>query len=205
MKIIAGLGNPGTRYNDTRHNIGFAAIDSLCVRWRGDSRFFEVGRQMHKTYESYEFDWYYEEAQVKERIVLVKPLGYMNRSGECLKELVSYASSQFDISGDLIVIHDEVALALGRLKIDKNASSAGHNGVQNIIDQLGTKDFIRLRIGIRPPSDVSEPLEDFVLKKFSNTEREKIMRTLARVGDAIDTIFLYGVERGRALHNVHAD
>jgi len=157
--LIVGLGNPGKKYEKTRHNVGFRVIDEL---------------------ESLDF------ARDKD-IILLKPDTFMNSSGRAIKKALLYSGLK---TQNLIVIHDDIDLLFGNIRVSKDSSSAGHKGVQSIIDTLGTKDFTRIRIGIRPELKVqSQKLKvnttDFVLKNFSKAEEKQLKEI---INNAIEEI-----------------
>jgi PTH1 family peptidyl-tRNA hydrolase len=129
MKLIVGLGNPGKEYVETRHNLGFLIIDQLASKLE-----VELNKQKFN-------GLYY---QTKEYILL-KPQTYMNNSGECISAFINYFQISLD---DLLVIYDDIALPLGKFRYRKQGSDGGHNGVKNIIEKLGKKNFQRLRVGI---------------------------------------------------------
>lgn len=143
MLLIVGLGNPGKKYERTRHNIGSRIIDEL-------------------------------ESLSLENVVLAKPTTFMNESGRAVKKLISKLKCQMS---NLWVIHDDIDLSLGEIKISKNRGSAGHKGVQSIINALGTKNFNRIRIGICPAKGKPAAVEKFVLQNFTKPE-EKILQTV---------------------------
>jgi PTH1 family peptidyl-tRNA hydrolase len=142
MKIlIVGLGNPGKKYEKTRHNIGFRVID-------------ELEKQI------FDFDTF-----------LLKPDNYMNNSGRAIKKYLTHNKIS---PKDLIVIHDDIDLPFETVKVSKDSSSAGHKGVQSIIDTLGTKDFTRIRIGIKPTIERKQETEKFVLENFTKDEEKQL-------------------------------
>ncbi len=151
MKLIIGLGNPGEKYEKTRHNAGFIAIEEL-------------------------------KKDKPSRVVLVKPQTFMNNSGKAVKELVDYYGVK---PQDLWIIHDDIDLSIGEYKISEGQGSAGHKGVQSVIDILGTKGFNRVRIGICPSAGKPKNVEDFVLKKFSKEEIGKLKETLKKIVEEI--------------------
>lgn len=157
MKLIVGLGNPGKKYEKTRHNVGFLTVNYI----RENAGSFLLW-QLKKKLKS-------DVSENKElKILLAKPQTFMNNSGEAAKLLVDYYSIPVT---DLIVIHDDFDLPLGTYKLESGRGSAGHKGVQSIIDAVGTKDFWRLRIGIRPPHLETDIKADaFVLKNFGKEE-----------------------------------
>jgi peptidyl-tRNA hydrolase, PTH1 family len=157
VKIIAGLGNPETKYEQTRHNAGFLAVDYFIK----DREVIECQSKFNaKICEFHE---------AGEKVFLVKPQSYMNRSGEVMREICAFY--KIDVGTDLLVLHDEVDLPFGTIREAFGSGAAGHNGVQNIIDELGTKDFARTRIGVESRA-ADSPIETdvFVLQKFSDEE-----------------------------------
>jgi len=154
-KLIVGLGNPGKEYEKTRHNVGFFLVDRLAEEWGADFR-----RQKFHGY-------YAEHREGDEKILLVKPQTFMNLSGQCVGAWVDFLKIE---GRDLIVVHDELDLPLGRMKAQWSASAAGQKGVASIIQAIGHKDFCRLRVGIgRPPSQGGGA--GHVLAAFQGEER----------------------------------
>lgn len=160
MKLIIGLGNPGEQYKKTRHNLGFAVIDTLARELEIDNWRFEK-----------KFNALISEANIGEKIILAKPQTFMNESGLSVKSLTDYFSPEY-----ILVIHDEMDLPLGEFKLQENRSSAGHKGVQSIIDFLKSQEFNRLRIGINVNSDIET--EAFVLQKFTEEEQKILAKTV---------------------------
>jgi PTH1 family peptidyl-tRNA hydrolase len=195
MKLIIGLGNPGFRYRKTRHNAGFLAVDYAQKNLDGFSKWKNKKNLLAEISENYE-----------QNIILAKPQNYMNKSGEATKLLLARClfperakrvegpradSKPSTGSGDnfksFTVIHDDFDLPLGEFKLEQNRSSAGHRGVQSIIDALGTNEFWRLRIGIRPTNITEQAkAEDYVLKKFTREEKAIIEKIIP---EAIKTLF----------------
>ena len=148
MILIVGLGNPGSKYEATRHNFGFAALDLLV----GVRRSLGEGGWETK----------HDSLFIKlDDIILAKPQVFMNNSGQAVKEIL-----KFYPAAELVVVHDDLDLPLGSIKIQKNVSGAGHNGVQSIIDELGTKDFIRIRLGVDNPTTRNGMPGDECLRKI---------------------------------------
>ena len=181
MKIIFGLGNPGTRYEHTRHNAGSIAIDAFLKGVQTiscESKFKGVVCEVHfhntKTF-------------------FVKPKTYMNNSGEAVLEICKFY--KIDIARDLLVIHDEIDLPLGEIRTTNSSRAAGHNGVQNIIDILGSQDFHRIRIGVEGRANKDQfPTHEYVLQPFSEAEFTLLKQTvLPKVSTAI-TDFISKVE-----------
>lgn len=165
MKIIIGLGNPGQQYHLTRHNIGFVFLDELQKQWNFPEFVFQKKFNAELSREKFQ----------EEDVILVKPRTFMNASGEVVKNLLDFYKL---LPKDILVIHDDLDIPMGSYKIAANSSSAGHNGVQNIIDRLGTHEFQRIRIGIGQAKEEAPvcrvDAHDFVLGKFSEEEMEKI-------------------------------
>lgn len=160
MKLVVGLGNPGKKYEKTRHNVGFMAIDFLQKKLGAPD--FKLNKKCKS------------EISKTDGLILAKPQTFMNNSGEAVAKLLSFYKIEPE---KLTIIHDDLDLELEVARESKNRGSAGHNGVQSIIDALGTKSFARLRIGVgRPPEKI--PPEDFVLQKFEKEEFEKIKKIL---------------------------
>ncbi|MCA9038871.1 MAG: aminoacyl-tRNA hydrolase [Planctomycetaceae bacterium] len=171
MNLIIGLGNPGKKYESTRHNIGFDVIDELARR-------SGVDRVQLK------FDAELIECQINhQKVMLVKPLTYMNLSGRAIRQIVDFYKLEPD---ELFVICDDLNLETGRLRLRGKGTSGGQKGLQNIIDQLGGRsDFARLRIGIgRPSGNLS--VTDYVLKKFTLREQETIEPAILLAADAVE-------------------
>lgn len=158
MKLIVGLGNPGTKYEKTRHNVGFRVLDALAA---------SLGFQFESKKK------FLSEIAKNSEIILAKPQTFMNDSGQTVQKLLAIYKLQLT---DLLVIHDEVDLPLGTIRLSRDASSAGHKGVASVIDVLGTKNFARLRIGVesRSSQDIP-PTDDYVLQNFPPDE-EKILK-----------------------------
>ncbi len=178
MYLIVGLGNPGKQYELTRHNLGFRMLDLLAG-----------GEAWENKYES--------QIIKTDSLILAKPQTYMNNSGTAVKEIL-----KFYPGAELIVIHDELDFPLGTIKIMKNISAAGHNGVQSIIDEIGTKDFIRIRLGIDNPEVRQQiPADAFVLQKFTENEESIVKEILEKTKDAIDLIQRDGLEIAQSKYN----
>lgn len=159
MKIIVGLGNPGAMYERTRHNAGFLALDKF-LEHSGKKT-----ENYHNKFQSQVWDF-----QVNDtKIIVMKPQTFMNNSGQAVREAMRFYKA--DPTGDLIIIHDEIDLPLGRMRLVTDSSAAGHNGVQNIFDQLDTQNITRIRIGIESRQSRAElPTDSFVLSPFTTEE-----------------------------------
>lgn len=178
MKVVIGLGNPGCEFQNTRHNVGFMVIDRLAGNLKIDS---------------FEQKWNGSVASrllKGEEICLVKPMTYMNLSGKCVKSVIDSTSVNFH---DILVVLDDTELPLGTLRIRARGSSGGHNGLQSIIDECGTEDIPRLRIGIgRPPENVE--LAEYVLQPFRIEERDLLERIIDKAVDGILCWIFEGIE-----------
>jgi PTH1 family peptidyl-tRNA hydrolase len=177
MWLIAGLGNPGKKYLRTRHNIGFVVVEEIAKRHAIDFKEraqYRIGRGSIDGMD----------------VLLVEPLLYMNNSGVAVKD----ASGRFNIPpGNLIVIHDDLDMEVGKVRIRRKGSSGGHKGVESIIQKLSSKDFPRLKIGIGREGDVTP--EDYVLSKFRKNEIARIKDAVEKASDAVTTIIFDGVEK----------
>lgn len=176
MKLIVGLGNPGKEYEKTWHNVGFQTLDQI-----KDKESFSEFKAIKK------YKGEVSEGKIsEEKVILLKPQTFMNLSGQSIQAIAGFYKIK---PQDIWVIHDELDLPLGQIRISKNSSGGGHKGVQSIIEKIGTKDFVRFRIGIK--SIVTKiPAEKFVLKKISK-ENDKVLRSVMRtvtsaIKDAID-------------------
>ncbi|MEW6001651.1 MAG: aminoacyl-tRNA hydrolase [Nitrospirota bacterium] len=184
MWVLAGLGNPGRKYSRTRHNVGFMVIEEIAGRCGIDlekkDRKYRIGRGHING----------------EDVILIEPLLYMNRSGIVIKDILS----EFKIPPEkLIVIHDDLDSEIGRLRIRRKGSSGGHKGVESVIENIESKDFARLKIGIgRDPTMSSE---DYVLSKFRKDDLPLVKAAVERAADAITSIIQDGLEKAMNVYN----
>lgn len=188
MKLIVGLGNPGKNYKNTRHNIGFAIIDTICQNER-----FSPWR-MEKKYQAEISDGHV----VTQTAILAKPQTFMNNSGEAVELLIKYY--KIPVS-DIMVIHDDLDLPIGTIRISQNASSGGHRGIQSIIDHLQTQAFVRFRFGIAGEEKGAMPEEKYVLQKFSSSEQLKIDSATNLIIEAIEYSITVGVAEAKNKFN----
>jgi PTH1 family peptidyl-tRNA hydrolase len=175
--LIVGLGNPGSRYSRTRHNIGFQVLDEFAGRlrleWKDRAEYRMCSGSIGDA-----------------RIVLVEPLTFMNRSGSAVRKV----ADRFNVPPEnIIVVHDDLDLDAGRLKIRKNGSSGGHKGVESVIQSIGSKTFIRVKIGIG--RDQTIPAEQYVLMKFRRDELTAIGDSVQKAADSIEAIIADGAEK----------
>lgn len=186
MKVICGLGNPGSEYEDTRHNVGWWVIDRLSYDWdlgpfRREGRSLVTGGRVGDHY-----------------VRLLKPLTFMNRSGAALGTLRSL--EEFDPSVDLLVVVDDVALDVGRVRFRPGGSAGGHNGLKSVQAALGTVDYNRLRIGVGPLPP-GRDMADFVLEEFEPDEEEEVAGLLPGLTGAVRDWLEQGVEVAMSRHN----
>lgn len=168
MKCIVGLGNPGNKYKQTRHNIGFMVIDELLERnqWSLNKTKFKGDYSM----ENFE----------GEKVILLKPQTYMNLSGESIRPLMDYYNVNLE---DVLVIYDDLDLSTGKIRLRQKGGHGGHNGVRSTIEHLGTKEFKRIRLGVgRPTSPI--PVVDYVLGSFLKEEQENVFTSIKNAADA---------------------
>ena len=185
MNLIVGLGNPGTEYEGTRHNLGFMLIDKLAGQANMSVRRKEcrslVGNAVVEG----------------QRVLLAKPQTYMNLSGEAVGCLIS--KYELDASA-VIVISDDLALPFGSIRLRERGSAGGHNGLKSIIGALGTDEFMRLRIGIQPAHPIGDP-KNFVLNEFARAEQELLPEILESGTQALRSVLRDGVAKAMSLHN----
>ena len=187
MKMIAGLGNPGAEYAQTKHNVGFMLVDALADRlnapaWKED--FFSAVTEVRIG---------------GEKVFLVKPLTYMNNSGEAIGSMLSYYKMTAD---DLTVVHDDMDIPAGTVRIRKKGSSGGHNGIKSIIAHVGDENFARVRIGVgRPPAGWT--VINHVLAPFLAEDAPKIREAIGYLLPAVECIVTDGVELAMNRYNPH--
>ena len=181
MKLIVGLGNTGDRYHDTRHNVGYLVVDNYLgdVKWK--SKFNAE---------------YYEDNIAGEKVLFVKPLTYMNLSGDAVVQFVNY----FDIDlNDLLVIQDDLDLSFGKYKIKTNSSDGGHNGIKSIINRLSSKEFARLKVGIS--HDRSIDTKDYVLGSFSKEDKDTFKEMQETFNKILNCFIKQGIDRTMNIYN----
>ncbi len=173
MKLIVGLGNPGSKYDSTRHNLGFMVVDKLISEQRGlMGKLISVETPLKLILG-------------KEEVLFLKPKTFMNESGASVAQTINFYKVN---PTDLWVVHDDLDLPFGTVRVSFNSSSAGHRGVESIIERLGTKEFHRLRLGVgRPPEPI--PAEAFVLQPFSAEEQKALPEILSQAVATLKTTF----------------
>jgi PTH1 family peptidyl-tRNA hydrolase len=186
MKLIVGLGNPGRQYEMTRHNLGFMLVDKLFERAGGRRFRSESNAKIAEV------------TLAGNRVLLAKPQTYMNLSGDAVRPLLeSYGETD---AANLIVASDDVALPFGTIRVRARGSAGGQNGLKSIIARLGTQEFARVRLGVKPEHPVGD-LKSFVLSPIAKRDRAMLAQVLERAADAIEVVLNDGVERAMALFN----
>lgn len=186
MFLIAGLGNPGSKYTGTRHNMGFDVIDLLVER--------------HKVPQSgVKFNGMYGKGMIgDQKVILMKPLSYMNLSGGPIQQMAAYF--KIDPASHLLVICDDIDLQPGQIRIRKKGSAGGHNGMKDIIQRLGTEEFCRIRVGVgAKPKDFD--LADHVLGHFDAADRTLVDEAIKEAADAVDLLISEGVDAAMNKYN----
>ena len=183
MFLIVGLGNPGSQYEDTRHNIGFKVVDNMAKEYN-----IEINRQ--------KFKGMCGEGFINgEKVILLKPTTYMNLSGESIREVVDFYKLSND---DVLVIYDDISLDVGRLRIREKGSAGGHNGIKSIIAHLGTDIFPRIKVGVGQPN---VDLVNYVLGKFTKEEMEVLNESIDASTKAAKEIISNDVKTAMNIYN----
>jgi PTH1 family peptidyl-tRNA hydrolase len=185
LKLVVGLGNPGNEYRNTRHNTGFMVADKIALD-------FNISLNKKK-FDSVFGRGFIENAEA----LLAKPMAFMNRSGPGVQKLAHYYRIQCK---DMLVIHDDIDLAFGRLKIKEKGGHGGHNGVRSLMDAFGADDFIRLRIGVGR-SAAGAGVTGHVLGRFSPEQSQTLARIISKARDAVVTVLGQGTKVGMDLFN----
>lgn len=171
MKCIVGLGNPGRKYKDTRHNIGFMVIEELLHR-----------HQLKLDKKKFNGQYSMEHLQ-GEKVILLQPQTYMNLSGESIRPLMEYYNIDIE---DVLVIYDDLDLPTGKVRLRQKGGHGGHNGIRSTIEQLGTKEFKRLRLGVgRPNTPIA--VVDYVLASFAKDEQDDVVSSIKKAADACES------------------
>lgn len=186
MIIIAGLGNPGKEYVNTRHNVGFMAIDALASKYGID-----VNEKKHKAIIG--------KGTINgQKVILAKPQTFMNLSGESLRELADYYKPE--VETQVIVVYDDITLDVGGIRVRKKGSAGGHNGMKSIIAHLGTENFQRVRVGIgEKPARMD--LADWVLSRFSKEDLATLEDSLGEAVDAVTMLTEGGIDEAMNKYN----
>ncbi len=186
MYLLVGLGNPEREYKHTRHNVGFEVINKLAYDHKID-----INRA--------KFRAHFGEGRIGTvKVMLAKPQTYMNLSGESVRDIMAYYKIE---PSQLIVIYDDTNLALGKLRLRENGSAGGHNGMKNIIYQLDTDQFVRVRVGIGEKPDGRMDLADHVLGRFSDAEMKTVIEGITDATDAIEMIIAGDLQKAMNKYN----
>ncbi len=179
MYLIAGLGNPGREYVGTRHNVGFEVADAICAK-------FDINLNKEK------FRAVFGDGRIAgEKVIVAKPQTYMNLSGEAIRELADWYKIEPD---NIIIIYDDISLPVGKIRIREKGSAGGHNGIKNIIYQLQTDVFPRIKIGVGAPDHPDFDMKDYVLGHFSKEETETLTESAIRAVFATQEIIKAGAK-----------
>ena len=195
--LIVGLGNPGSKYKRTRHNVGFAVIESFLQKLQTQNQ--------QQTAEPFAFEKKFNsELSVfqndSNKIILAKPQTFMNLSGEAVHALATFYKIPFE---KIVVVHDEIDLPFGTIRVSKDSGPAGHNGVRSIIERLGSQNFARLRVGVAPQAEqIKMPAEKFVLRDFTSEEKQQLDSEVIPLAlEAIDAFIREGFETAANKYN----
>lgn len=186
MYLIVGLGNPGRQYEATRHNMGFDTIDCLVDRHR-------IAQSGVK------FNAMYGKGMIGgQKVILMKPLSYMNLSGSPVREMAGYF--KVDPENEIIVIYDDIDLDPGQLRIRKQGSAGGHNGIKDLIQKLGTQKFLRIKVGVGAKPKGWD-LADYVLSRFPDSDRKLVDEAIGMAADAVEVILSKDVDAAMNEYN----
>lgn len=186
MYLVVGLGNPGKQYEATRHNMGFDTVDRLVEDYNVPQGGVKFNAMYGKTMIG------------GEKVILMKPLSFMNLSGGPVREMANYF--KIDPESELIVIYDDIDLEPGQLRIRKQGSAGGHNGIKDIIRQLGTEKFLRIKVGVGAKPKGWD-LADHVLGRFSTEDRKLVDEAIAKAEKAVDIIITQGTDAAMNEYN----
>ncbi len=185
MWLVAGLGNPGSKYALHRHNVGFMALDAFCAgvgfpKWKDEKQALVTRLKIGD-----------------HDVLFVKPQTYMNKSGDSVRALMDFYKIGIE---NLIVLHDEIDIGFGAIKIQKNRGPGGHNGLKSINEVLGSQDYVRIKLGVGRPPHPAMDVAAFVLQNFSNEEQTHLHDFLEVGGDAVETLIIEGYDKAATKH-----
>jgi PTH1 family peptidyl-tRNA hydrolase len=186
MYLVVGLGNPGSKYALTRHNIGFMAVDLFAIG--ANSPPWKEEQKAHVC--KFQLD--------DQQVLLVKPMTFMNLSGQSVQALMQFYKIPLE---NLIVIQDDIDQPFGKIRFHKNRGHGGHNGIRNISELLGTADYIRLKLGVGRPAHPEMAVADYVLQKFSSEEQQQLPDFLNKAGDALESVIFDGLSKASTKFN----
>ena len=188
MKLVVGLGNPGGKYEETRHNVGFAVVDELARRWN-----YEKARR--------KFNGLLADGQIRsQRVLMLEPMTYMNLSGVSVREVSAFYKVAFE---EMLVISDDMALSLGRIRLRVRGSAGGHNGLASIVQELSSEAWPRLRVGIGQVA--GERMVGHVLGTFTDEERPMIEQAVRSAADAVECWVADGIDAAMTRFNGASD
>ena len=198
MKLIVGLGNPGEKYQNTRHNLGFMALDALLKEFEPvEKSFFELNKNLKTELKELKVN--------SEKLLLAKPTTFMNSSGFAVSKVLNYYKIAPE---EIILIHDDSDLQLGKIRVRFGGASGGHRGVQSIIDVLKNDKFLRIRLGIGRPTKVQSSkfkvqssLDRYVLAPFEGKDRNEIKHMIKEATKAVELILKHGIESYMSKYN----
>lgn len=191
FSLIVGLGNPGAKYCLTRHNIGFLFADALLKALQIDTQKEELNAHTFRS------TWVSRNGN-KHPVMIAKPLTYMNRSGEAVRDILHFYKIPIE---KMIVVHDDIDLPFGDFRFHQNRGAGGNNGIKSIHEVLGTQDYARLKMGIGRPPHPNFPVADYVLQNFSQAEQEELPEVLNFGADAIEVYLDQGFGKAASLYN----
>jgi PTH1 family peptidyl-tRNA hydrolase len=184
--LLVGLGNPGDKYENTRHNAGYMVVDEI-----GNRKNLPIQKLKYKALTS-------TTELGGQKVLVMKPVTYMNLSGEAVRQAADF----YKIPAErILVISDDTALAIGKLRIRKNGSAGGHNGLKSIIQQLGTDQFPRLRVGVGEKPHPDYDLADWVLGHFTGQDKKDMDASVSRAADAVECLLSQGLDRAMNRYN----
>ena len=189
MRLVVGLGNPGPEYQDNRHNLGFKVVDELLARARGSAPRAKFGAELCEV------------TIAGERVLLCKPMEYMNVSGQVVARVAGFWKVPV---ADVIVVHDELDLPFGRLKLGAGGGHGGHNGVRSLLADLGDASFARVRVGVGRPTPGHDPA-NYLLSNFSRAEAKELPDLIGAAADAVETILESGLTAAMNKFNVKSN
>ena len=189
MRLVVGLGNPGPEYQDNRHNLGFKVVDELLARARGNTPRAKFGAELCEV------------TIAGERVLLCKPMEYMNVSGQAVARVAGFWKVPVS---DVVVVYDELDLPFGRLKLGAGGGHGGHNGVRSLLADLGDASFARVRVGIGRPTPGHDPA-NYLLSNFSRAEAKELPDLIGAAADAVETILKSGLTTAMNKFNVKSN
>jgi len=188
MILIVGLGNPGKKYEKTRHNVGWRVLNYF--KEKNDFQSWKEEKKVKAMISKGEIG--------KEKIQLIKPLTFMNLSGESLKNILNYYKAKPE---KIIIVHDDIDINFNKIKISQNRGTAGHKGVLSITENLKTKNFIRIRIGIKPKEKKMSNTEKFVISNFNKKEEKELTEVIKKTTEAIEVTIKEGTKKSMTIFN----